>query len=1653
MKKITFIFALLCVSVMGWSYDIAPSTTFGGHYQWQEIDGVTPPANVVNVQSHGGFDCLYITFADAGFNRDNIVGGDVFTDEGAQAWLKLASYTDASTDVYFYKTGSTTEIRWGFRILNTEAGSGSSFDPASIDWDNVDFITGQSQYKIYFTEENRPNNWETINIQTAPWAGNNTGIYVTTPDGVSACSLGDKVGCWIEGAQVLMYLTAFDDEVTEVTITHASGTKTLYVYNANAGSGSSTPDPDPNEYTAGGHTIHLDAYYVDINGTDKSYTLDITSTDDMSGLGGSYWSLSTGNALVKANITISEDKKKITCTAVSSSNPSIYTPLYVLMPGEVNFGDVTLNWEDRTPIASEYCAYQGSETQQDGHYYAITWQTDPSGNVVITIGDGTGAGACSYRNGGFEGDDNGLVNFVVSDDNFATTTPASNYFTVTRPSDGDLEYVLTKKADLPANAKIKHLSAGAIAWKEAGVDRWCWPEFIYTYGAVCVEPRELTSIVLTASPNFAQVGEEVTLTANPLDQFNDPIEASINYEVSPADAGNFVGNVFTFAKLGAATITAKSGDVQSSITIYGVPSENLAKDKDCEGGYYDGNPSEGYNKVNDDNNGTQWVTYANQPTSKEWWYVDLGNVYSLAAIQVVWGDDYSTSYKLYARTDAPSDEQKADDSAWEEIAAETGATANSEQFKLVNVNARYVRIHSLSRSGNCIRLKELRVFGTEYVPVVDTEAPVMTSASLVSSSYTEAVVNVAATDNVGIYRYHVVDAVNSIDANFAESEGKITINNLHHGTAYNFTITAKDAAGNESENSKEVAVTTPFDGSVNLALNQPSEGGYYDNNPAESADKANDGDNGTSWVTYGDHAAALDWWVVDLGKVYNLTNITALWANDAYATQYILQARVDAPTNEDKADDAAWVTLETVSGVTAGEERSTNVSGVGRYVRFRATAFAGGFFRLREFRVYASGVAEVDTDKPVMTSASLVSNTDSHAVIAVVATDNSGIAKYRVVDAGNSFDAKFAAEGGNITVTGLNGGTAYNLAITAIDFFGNESANSKSVEVTTTAHYTEPQAACPAPTWDASLVKAIYSLTYNADCNFANWGGCVGYTQEDYGKKYEIGACGFFGVEGFNLNCLLMEKLHYDIWVENDATIRIVPIWGGAEQGISVNLIGQQWNSVDLTKEQYNVINDWSNIYQVKIDQASNLTIWVANAYFYRETVYVDTEAPTNASASKVAEGFYSVQITAQAEDNSGAVSFKVINGEEVLATGAAATSVATTITINNLTPGTNYNFNVVAYDEANNEAAPVAVAAATKFMPAAAPAPDFGNKKVVAVFTDAMACAVSGIQSGGWGETTQVEWLDIAEGDKVFYGQNFNYAGWHSWAGGDIDATGMQYLHVDIYSTGMTAVNVTPISPGYEGSATINLTPNAWTSYDVPLSVYDANNIDWAHIFQFKFMGPVGGNELMIDNVYFWSYQVTPNAAQGTDAGGWATFAAPVKLAVPSGLTAYKASYENTGTEEILNLEEIDVIPANEGVILKGTAGSDYILTPTDAEASDVSGNVLVGCVTRTDVSAVRATKDIFCMRYSGSYDFTGFFLYEGQYVPANRAYLPLDKVSGPNNAPRKVRFVIKNEQTVTDIELTGADTVEATKFIENGQMFIRRGEAVYNLQGVRVK
>ena len=108
------------------------------------------------------------------------------------------------------------------------------------------------------------------------------------------------------------------------------------------------------------------------------------------------------------------------------------------------------------------------------------------------------------------------------------------------------------------------------------------------------------------------------------------------------------------------------------------------------------------------------------------------------------------------------------------------------------------------------------------------------------------------------------------------------------------------------------------------------------------------------------------------------------------------------------------------------------------------------------------------------------------------------------------------------------------------------------------------------------------------------------------------------------------------------------------------------------------------------------------------------------------------------------------------------------------------------------------------------------------------------------------------------------NYLGWE--LAPAVDATDMNMLHADFYTTEMTSVQLTPISPNHEGIYTVTLKQGEWTSADIPLSTFAAANIVWSNIFQFKFMEAApAGKSLFIDNVYF--YKTDEAAVEHTSA------------------------------------------------------------------------------------------------------------------------------------------------------------------------------------------
>ena len=77
---------------------------------------------------------------------------------------------------------------------------------------------------------------------------------------------------------------------------------------------------------------------------------------------------------------------------------------------------------------------------------------------------------------------------------------------------------------------------------------------------------------------------------------------------------------------------------------------------------------------------------------------------------------------------------------------------------------------------------------------------------------------------------------------------------------------------------------------------------------------------------------------------------------------------------------------------------------------------------------------------------------------------------------------------------------------------------------------------------------------------------------------------------------------------------------------------------------------------------------------------------------------------------------------------------------------------------------------------------------------------------------------------------------------------------------------------------------------------------------------------------------------------------------------------------------------------------------------------------------------------------------------LPANRAYVKLseiDYLSDPNPAPGRKRILlgVNGQNAATDLGNVQGDEVQSTKVLINGQLFILRGEKMYNANGQLVK
>eukprot|EP01038_Epipyxis_sp_PR26KG_P012235 gene12235-16391_t len=167
------------------------------------------------------------------------------------------------------------------------------------------------------------------------------------------------------------------------------------------------------------------------------------------------------------------------------------------------------------------------------------------------------------------------------------------------------------------------------------------------------------------------------------------------------------------------------------------------------------------------------------------------------------------------------------------------------------------------------------------------------------------------------------------------------------------------------------------------------------------------------------------------------------------------------------------------------------------------------------------------------------------------------------------------------------------------------------------------------------------------------------------------------------------------------------------------------------------------------------------------------------------------------------------------------------------------------------------------------APVPTKAPADVISVYSDSYTNIATNYNPG-WNQSGTVNptFNPGGSGNFVMAYTNFNYQGTNLTAQ---NAAGMEFLHVDVWSSANPANTILQVSPINQGTGasetlvTINYTQNSWYSVDIPKSAF--TGMTWNNIFQMKFAANGAGSTVpanfYLDNIYFWK---TPTAT-GTDA------------------------------------------------------------------------------------------------------------------------------------------------------------------------------------------
>jgi Raf kinase inhibitor-like YbhB/YbcL family protein len=185
----------------------------------------------------------------------------------------------------------------------------------------------------------------------------------------------------------------------------------------------------------------------------------------------------------------------------------------------------------------------------------------------------------------------------------------------------------------------------------------------------------------------------------------------------------------------------------------------------------------------------------------QWIRVDLGASYHISRTVLRWEAAYGKAYKIQV---------SEDDANWQDAFSTTTGNGGVDDLTL-DTNGRYVRMYGTQRgSPYGYSLFEFEIYGANGGPVDHTPPTVPPNFRQVGAA-TPTQIDVAwdaATDDVGVQLYEVYNGGTKIKT-VGGNQLSTSLTGLTPNTTYDLTVLARDGAGNPSQASNSLSITTP----------------------------------------------------------------------------------------------------------------------------------------------------------------------------------------------------------------------------------------------------------------------------------------------------------------------------------------------------------------------------------------------------------------------------------------------------------------------------------------------------------------------------------------------------------------------------------------------------------------------------------------------------------------------------------------------------------------------------------------------------------------------------------------------------------------------------------------------------------------------------